>query len=88
MMNKKPVVTALVAFLVAFLIAFAMTREQAPAVTQATADPWLSESASQRGWPFIFLILPPTKILLFCTSSLSTYSWVNQAQPKQTRAQE
>ena len=38
MMNKKPVVTALVAFLVAFLIAFAMTREQAPAVTQATDD--------------------------------------------------
>ena len=37
-MNRKPVVTALVAFLVAFLIAFAMTREQAPAVTQATDD--------------------------------------------------
>ena len=38
MMNRKVVVTGLVAFLIAFIAARAMQREQAPAVTQATDD--------------------------------------------------
>ena len=46
MMNRKVVVTSLVAFLIAFIAARTMQREQAPAVTQVTDDAALQAELS------------------------------------------